>query len=69
MTDSARLNELIQKSGYKMKYLAGQLGLTPFGLSKKINNVTEFKASEIDILCRLLGIKSLSEKERIFFVK
>lgn len=69
MTDSVRLSELIQKSGYKMKFLAGQLGLTPFGLSKKINNVTEFKASEIDILCRLLGIKSLSEKERIFFVK
>lgn len=69
MTDTVRLKDLIQKSGYKKKYLAEQLGITTFGLDKKINNVTEFKASEIDSLCKLLGIKTLSEKERIFFVK
>ena len=69
MTDTILLNEIIQNSGYKRKFLAGQLGITPFGLDKKINNVTEFKASEIDKLCSLLGIKTLSEKERIFFVK
>ena len=69
MTDTERLKELIQKSGYKLSYVAECLGLTTFGLSKKINNVTEFKSSEIGILCDLLHIKSLSEKERIFFVK
>ena len=69
MTDTARLIDLIQKSGYKKKFLAEKLGITPFGLDKKINNVTEFKASEIDTLCKLLGIKNLSDKERIFFVK
>ena len=69
MTDTNLLNEIIQKSGYKRKFIAEQLGITPFGLDKKINNITEFKASEIDILCRLLGVKNLSEKERIFFVR
>ena len=67
MTDTERLNELINKSGYKKKYIAEQLGVTPFGLDKKITNVTEFKASEIGTLCNLLQIKTLSEKERIFF--
>ena len=69
MTDTNRLIDLIQKSGYKKKFLAEKLNITPFGLDKKINNVTEFKASEIDTLCKLLGIKTLSEKEHIFFVK
>ena len=69
MTDTERLNELINKSGYKKKFIAEQLGITPFGLDKKITNVTEFKASEIGILCNLLQVKTLSEKERIFFVK
>lgn len=69
MTDTERLNEIISKSGYKKKFIAEQLGITPFGLDKKITNVTEFKASEIDILCNLLQIKTLVEKERIFFAK
>lgn len=69
MTDTYRLKEIIDKSGYKRKFIADKLGITPFGLDKKINNVTEFKASEIDVLCNLLQIKTLVEKERIFFAK
>ena len=69
MTDTERLKEVIQKSGLKMQYLAKQLNLSTFGFSNKVNNVTEFKASEIDTLCELLQIKALSEKERIFFAK
>lgn len=69
MTDTYRLKEIIDKSGYKRKFIADKLGITPFGLDKKINNVTEFKASEIDVLCSLLQIKTLVEKERIFFAK
>ena len=69
MTDTERLKEVIQKSGLKMQYLAKQLNLSNFGFSNKVNNVTEFKASEIDTLCDLLQIKALSEKERIFFAK
>lgn len=69
MTDTERLKEVIQKSGLKMQFLAKQLNLSYFGFSNKVNNVTEFKASEIDSLCDLLQIKALSEKERIFFAK
>ena len=69
MTDTERLKEAIQKSGLKMQYLAKRLNLSYFGFSNKVNNVTEFKASEIDTLCELLQIKALSEKERIFFAK
>lgn len=47
MTNTALLKAAIQKSGLKYKYLAEQLGLSTYGLQKKVENATEFKASEI----------------------
>lgn len=69
MNNTALLEEKIKKSGYKKKYLAEQLDLSYYGLQKKINNVSDFSSTEISILCRLLNIKTLSEKEKIFFAK
>ena len=69
MTDSAALREKIKASGLKYAFIANQLGLTPYGLSLKIDNVNEFKGSEIAKLCKILNITSLKEKECIFFAK
>ena len=68
MTDTKMLRNAIEKSGLKYKFLAAELGITPYGLQKKIDNETEFKASELFILSELLG---LTEKERsaIFFAR
>lgn len=68
MTDTERLNKLIDESGYKRSYIAKYIGLSSFGLANKINNVYEFKTSEINGLCELLGIDSLEDKDAIFFV-
>ena len=43
--------------------------MTTYGLQKKINNQTQFKANEIEELCIILKIKTLEEKENIFFAK
>ena len=68
MTNTELLNKKIEASGYKRNYIAKAIGLnSAYGLSKKINNETEFKATEINALCELLKIDSLEEKERIFF--
>ena len=56
MTNTELLKAAIQKSGYKYKYIAEQLGLSTFGLQKKIENDTEFKASEIIALAKLLHL-------------
>ncbi len=70
MTNTKALEEIIDKSGYKKSYIAKVIGLkSTFGLSKKIRNESEFKATEINALCELLGITSLEEKDRIFFAK
>jgi hypothetical protein len=66
VTNTKLLKKKIDLSGYKMKYIAAQLGITYYGLAKKVNNETEFKASEIQILCDLLNVTG-EEKEEIFF--
>lgn len=68
MTNTSLLEQYIEKSGYKKAYIAQQLGITSYGLSLKITNKSEFKASEMTILCGLLKINA-KDKEAIFFAK
>jgi len=67
MTNTNLLEEKIAASGLMKKHIAEKLGLSPYGLSKKISGQNEFKTGEIQELCKLLNITSLREKETIFF--
>lgn len=69
MTNTTLLEERIKLSGYRKDFIAKALGLTPYGLSLKINNRNEFKASEIEALSDLLGIASWEERSAIFFAE
>lgn len=69
MTNSEALRELISTKGFKLKFVAEHIGLSPYGFNLKMQNKQEFKTSEIVALCELLEIKSLEEKEKIFFAK
>lgn len=64
MTDSYKLKASILKKQLTMREVAAVLQITPYSLAKKINNVTEFKASEIGKLVKLLDICEIDE---IFF--
>ena len=55
-----------EQSGYKLRFIAGKLGITYQGFLKKINNESEFKASEIQILYNLLDMDE-ADREAIFF--
>ena len=66
LTDSKALRELIESRGLKYKYVAMVLGLSPFGLQRKIDNLTEFKASEIKRLSHLLSLSN-AQQQKIFF--
>ena len=66
MTNTVMLRDKLKKSGYKMKYVAAQLGVTYQGFLNKINNESEFKAGEIQTLYDLLGLTK-DERENIFF--
>ena len=69
MTDTALLRERIKNSGLKLNFIAERMGLSRFGLAKKINNDTQFYAGEIDKMCEILGITSVDECMAIFFAK
>ena len=67
MTNTKLLENRIKISGLKKSFIAESMGLTPYGLAKKINNATEFKTSEVAELCKILNITSLRERDDIFF--
>ncbi len=69
MTDEILLRRKIKEKGLKINFIANELGLSTYGLMLKIQNKSEFKTSEVNGLCEILGIDSLEEKETIFFKK
>lgn len=67
MTDTKELNRLIHESGLTKSYIANKLGISLYSFQLKRENKRQFTAEQIKILCELLDIRSLKEKERIFF--
>lgn len=68
MTDTEMLRGYIDKSGLKLQFIAEKVGISREALSQKINNKSEFKAREIQILCDLVGIDSPEKQHRVFFM-
>ena len=68
MTDTNALRSSIVNSGLKYKALAEIMGLSPYALQMKIDNKSEFKASEIDTLANTLGM-DMQQRDAIFFLQ
>lgn len=66
MTDSEKLKKRIAESGVSISFIARKMGISREGLYKKINNKTEFKASEISRIKEVLGLSNC-ERDAIFF--
>lgn len=67
MTNTELLDAEIKASGKKVGYLAEKCGLSATGFYNCRTNRAEFKASQIEILCRELNITSLAKRHAIFF--
>ena len=68
MTDSKMLNDEIIDSGMTITAIAKKIGITREGFYKKLNNETEFKASEISTLQKILRLTN-KRRDEIFFAK
>ena len=68
MTDTAKLNGAIGASGLKKSFIAKRLGLSLKGLQNKLENNSEFKASEIVLFQELLKIDD-ETRDQIFLGK
>lgn len=66
MTNGSLLKKIAKSRGYTITSLAKAIGLSRWGLLKKIDNRSEFKVSEICIIAQLLKL-TRSEREAIFF--
>ena len=66
MTDSEALNKVIENSGLKLTFIARALKLSREGFYKKLNNQTEFKASEIVKMQEILNLAN-EQRDKIFF--
>ena len=60
------LSEVISDSGITITAIARKLGITREGFYKKLNNETEFKASEIVSMQNILGLSN-KKRDAIFF--
>lgn len=69
MVNKELLDKKIKDSGLKKEFLAKSLGITRAGFYKKASNGSEFTTGEVAILCKMLSITKLTEKESIFFAE
>ena len=69
MTNTKLLKKKIEESGLKIGFIVEKLGTSYHWFNKKLNNGKDFNATEMQILCEILNITDLAEKDRIFFAK
>ena len=65
MTNQYELEKQIRQNGLTKKQVAKELGLSEQGFLLKLSNKSEFKASEIDKLVKILHLPDNS----LFFAK
>lgn len=66
MVNTNKLNDIINSSGLKRTAIAKSLNISLHALSNKINNISEFKLSEMTGLERMLNLDPETSKS-IFF--
>lgn len=69
MLNKALLEDAIQRKGLKKCFVAEQIGLSASGFWNCLNGKAEFRVSQVNALCRLLGITDPDEKNKIFFAE
>ena len=69
MVDTQLLDERIAKSGKRKSYLAEKCGMSLQTFRMKRLNISNFNTDEIEALAKELDIRTMTDKERIFFKK
>lgn len=69
MTNTEEIRKLIKNKGLKLSYIASQIGLSPRAFTLKLENKYSFTVEEVAKLCEVLEIKSLKERDRLFFAQ
>lgn len=65
LVDTEELRKLIKERGLKYGYIASEMGLSTYGLQRKVDGITDFKAKEIVELTSLLRLTK-AQRDSIF---
>ena len=68
MTNTELLKNAIKQAGVTMTFIADTIGISRHSLYSKIENDTEFKASEIVKIAEVLHLSD-AERDSIFFAR
>ncbi len=68
MVDTGLLEKKIEESGLKKKHIAKELGISGRALTMKLQGSVEFRSSEQKKLMDILGVKTIEEMNKIFYV-
>jgi hypothetical protein len=63
------LEQAIRDSGLKKCFVAEKIGLSASGFWNCLNGKAEFRVSQVNALCTLLGITDPDTKNKIFFAE
>lgn len=66
MTNTTKFREKVDSRGLKFSFMAESIGISREWLYKKMNNESSFRANEIMIITKLLGL-TRRERDDIFF--
>ena len=67
MTDTIEFEVALKRAGLTKTETANALGISVESLTRKANNNSEFKASELAKLYQMLKLDSYEDQKRIFF--
>lgn len=67
MVNTSVLLEMVKDNGLTLKGVAKKMGISYMSLHRKAKNVSPFRVSEVEMLCRIVGISTKAERDRIFF--
>lgn len=66
MVDTKVFLDVVKDNGMTLSGVAKKMGMSYVSLYRKTRNVTPFRISEIEMVCRIVGISTKAERERIF---
>lgn len=69
MTNKEEFEYAVIRNHLTKKKIAQKLDISEQALYNKINNIAEFKASELDKLYEMFKLKTLDSQRKIFFCK
>lgn len=66
MVATDALLEIVKENGMTLNGVAKKMGMSYMSLYRKARNVSPFRISEVEMLCKVLGLSTKAKREKIF---